>query len=96
MRYPLLLICFLIVLLSIGHAWALEPIQSPSSLKEMVTKVSHGKAVLAQPKLQTARPMMQRGPLRDESPPAASERMRGSNEAAKEHRGLVPRAPGKP
>lgn len=56
MRYPFLLIGFLIVVLNFGHAWALEPIQSPGSLKEMMTNVSHGKAVLAQPKLQTVRP----------------------------------------
>ncbi len=93
MRYPSLLIGFFIVLLNIGHAWALEPIQSPSSLKEMVTNVSHGKAVLAQPRLQTVRQnnMARPQPLRVSTaghpvtkwPPVQSA-------AAGEHQGLVP------
>lgn len=100
MRYPLLLICVLIVLLGIGHAWALEPIQSPSSLKEMVTNVSHGKAVLAQPQLQPARPNHLGRPLPGPSStkaPSATKRPSGPSAAATVRHGLVPaNAPANP
>jgi D-alanyl-D-alanine carboxypeptidase len=100
LRYPLLLICSLIVLLSIGNAWALEPIQSPSSLKEMVTNVSHGKAVVAQPQLQPARPNhVGRTQTRQVSAKASSvtKRPPAPSAAATERHGLVPaNAPANP
>lgn len=100
MRYPILLICFLIVLLSTGHAWALEPIQSPSSLKEMVTNVGHGKAVLAQPKPQIVRPTDLGRPLPARvaaEAPAAAKRPPAPSAAATERHGLVPtNAPANP
>jgi len=100
LRYPLLLIGFLIVLLSIGHAWALEPIQSPSSLKEMVTNVSHGKPVLAQPTLQTVSPTTGGRPLPGRvsaKVPSVTKRSPASSAAATERHGLVPaNAPANP
>jgi D-alanyl-D-alanine carboxypeptidase len=100
LRYPILLICFLIVLLSMGHTWALEPIQSPSSLKEMVTNVSHGKAVLAQPQLQPARPIDVGRPLPGRistKAPSITKRPPALSTAATQHHGLVPaNAPANP
>lgn len=100
MRYPLLLTGFLIVLLSSGHASALEPIQSPSSLKEMVTNVSHGKAVLAQPKLQSVRPNDVGRPLPGRvsaKAPSVTKQPPAPSAAATERHGLVPaNAPANP
>jgi D-alanyl-D-alanine carboxypeptidase len=56
LRYFLTLISSVSLLLITGNALALEPIQSANSFQDMVTNVSHGKAVLAQPKVQAVKP----------------------------------------
>jgi D-alanyl-D-alanine carboxypeptidase len=92
LRYLLLLIGSLIVLLSIGHAWALEPIQSPSSLKEMVTNVAHGKGVLAQSKLQTVKPNDVGRPLPGRvsaKPPSVTKRSPAPSAPVTDRHGLV-------
>jgi D-alanyl-D-alanine carboxypeptidase len=93
LRYPILLISFFIGLLSIGHAWALEPIQSAGSLNDMVTNVSRGKAFLARPQLDTVRPNNISRPVPARvaaTHTSATKRIPVRNTVANKRRGLVP------